>query len=126
MSLYSMKPPLASTKGRISAPSFVLLASSSRRVFPSIPRVTLVSTLLLTSVSGVSLTLRERREWRTIGSGNRSVSRKIQCLSKLLHNPEVAATVDPALSLIPPVSQNISYFDGGLLPVPIIPFVDPD
>ncbi len=36
----------------------------------------------------------------------------IQCLSKLPHDPALTPSVDPSLSLIPPVNASGSYFDG--------------
>jgi tyrosinase len=36
----------------------------------------------------------------------------IQCLSKLPHDPALTPSVDPSLSLIPPLNTSSSYYDG--------------
>ncbi len=35
-----------------------------------------------------------------------------QCLSKLPHDSALAPSVDPSVSLIPPVNASSSYYDG--------------
>ena len=40
---------------------------------------------------------------------------QLQCVANLPHDPGFYTTVDPALSLIPPVAQNSSRWDGGML-----------
>jgi len=37
---------------------------------------------------------------------------RIQCLSKLPHDSALAPSVDPSVSLIPPVNASSSYYDG--------------
>ena len=36
----------------------------------------------------------------------------LQCLSHLPHDPALAPSVDPSISLIPPVNASSSYYDG--------------
>ena len=36
----------------------------------------------------------------------------IQCLSKLPHDPAMTPSVDPSVSLIPPLNTSSSYYDG--------------
>lgn len=78
-----------------------------------------------------------RKEWRTfsteqkeewIGAVNVSIDIltpqidrpaeeifEFQCLSKLPHDPALTPSVDPLVSLIPPVNKSSSYFDGTIL-----------
>jgi len=37
---------------------------------------------------------------------------RFQCLSKLPHDPALTPSVDPSVSLIPPVNKSSSYYDG--------------
>ena len=39
----------------------------------------------------------------------------LQCLSYLPHDPALAPSVDPSVSLIPPVNASSSYYDGIIL-----------
>jgi tyrosinase len=75
-------------------------------------RIALVSALLFTSVSGHCTTPKVRKEWRCISADERAAWLKaVKCLTKLPHNPNINATVDPAFSLIPPINQSSSYYD---------------
>ena len=95
-------------------------------------RLALVSALLFISVSGHCTTPKVRKEWRRISSDERAAwinaikvflllasvlppfsTLQLQCLTKLPHNPKIVPVVDRALSLIPPLNPNSSYFDGG-------------
>jgi len=80
-----------------------------------VPRIlcfTLVSALLFTIVSGHCRAPRVRREWRRISPDERaSWINAVKCLAKLPHNPKITPIVDPALSLIPPLNSNSSYYD---------------
>jgi hypothetical protein len=42
-------------------------------------------------------------------------SSRLQCLSRLPHDPALTPSVDPSVSLIPPVNTSSSYYDGILL-----------
>jgi tyrosinase len=72
-----------------------------------------------------------RREWRTFSTEEkaewiRAVNVRInsrpyvgrfaevqtQCLSKVPHDPALTPSVDPLVSLIPPVNASSSYYDG--------------
>ncbi|KAF9647450.1 Di-copper centre-containing protein [Thelephora ganbajun] len=80
--------------------------------FVCVLRFILVSALLFVSVSGHCLIPEVRREWRSISPIERaSWINAVKCLAELPHDPKVVATVDPALSLIPPLIPNSSYFD---------------
>src|ERR1700753_4462798 len=41
---------------------------------------------------------------------------RLQCLANSPHDPSLSATVNPALSLIPPINQSSSRFDGLCVP----------
>ncbi|KAF9647444.1 Di-copper centre-containing protein [Thelephora ganbajun] len=80
--------------------------------FLCILRFILISALLFTSVSGHCRKPRVRREWRSISTTKRaSWINAVKCLAELPHDPKVTATVDPALSLIPSLTPDSSYFD---------------
>ena len=101
---------------------------------------TLLSAFLSTSVSGQCLTPRVRKEWRCLCQEERvawikainvhplpasSLSyppelTQFQCLAKLPHDPDfVGNTVDPTISLIPPVNPDSSRYDGAAFPTNI-------
>jgi hypothetical protein len=40
-----------------------------------------------------------------------------QCINTLPHNDSLFASVDPALSLIPPINKTSTYYDGNPIPV---------
>ena len=122
------------------------LISDSRMAFLDILRIALVSTLLFASASGVCVSPSVRREWRSIRPDERAAwinavkvnslfarvrsnlpdLGNLQCLAKLPHDPKIVPTVDPAFSLIPPMTPNSSYFDGERFTMWIIHFSDPD
>ncbi|KAH9986888.1 Di-copper centre-containing protein [Russula compacta] len=53
-----------------------------------------------------------RREWRTFCAQEKAEwIRAVNCLSHLPHDPALAPSVDPSLSLIPPVNASGSYYD---------------
>ncbi|KAF9785223.1 Di-copper centre-containing protein [Thelephora terrestris] len=75
-------------------------------------RVALVSAILFTSVGGHCTSPKVRREWRCISPDERAAWMKaVKCLTKLPHNPDIYVTVDPAVSLIPAINPNSSYYD---------------
>jgi len=75
-------------------------------------RIALTSALLFASVSGHCIKPKVRKEWRCISADERAAWMKaVKCLAELPHNPNIAATVDPAISVIPPINQNSSYYD---------------
>jgi len=75
-------------------------------------RIAVISTLLFTSVNGACNNPKVRQEWRSISSDDRAAwLNAIKCLAKLPHDPSVAPTVDPTLSVIPPMTTNSSYYD---------------
>lgn len=47
-----------------------------------------------------------------IGRLAEGISVLIQCLSKMPHDPALTPSVDPSVSLIPPVNASSSYYDG--------------
>ena len=108
------------------------LLSRSRMALLRALCVIVVSTLLSTSTNGQCTNPRVRKEWRSLCADERASwikainvpspleccqslltsSRELQCLANLPHDPKVAPTVDPSLSLIPPLTPNSSHFDG--------------
>lgn len=75
-------------------------------------RVALVSALFLTSVIGHCKNPQVRKEWRLLSPEERhSWLNAVECLAGLPHNPKIAASVDPTLSLIPPLTTDSSYYD---------------
>ncbi|KAA1473808.1 Di-copper centre-containing protein [Dentipellis sp. KUC8613] len=53
-----------------------------------------------------------RREWRSMSKADRSAwIRAVKCLSHLPHDPAFSPSVDPSISLIPPVNASGSYYD---------------
>ncbi|KAF8470980.1 Di-copper centre-containing protein [Russula ochroleuca] len=53
-----------------------------------------------------------RREWRAFTTEEKADwIRAINCLSQLPHDPALTPSVDPSVSLIPPVNTSSSYFD---------------
>ncbi|KAF8495783.1 Di-copper centre-containing protein [Russula emetica] len=53
-----------------------------------------------------------RKEWRTFSTEQKAEwIGAINCLSKLPHDPALTPSVDPSVSLIPPVNKSSSYFD---------------
>lgn len=77
-----------------------------------------------------------RKEWRTLSVHQRAewieavnvrlplpesylkLKPHIQCLSKQPHNHNLVATQPANVSLIPPINQNSSYYDGLSAPIP--------
>ena len=107
---------------------------------PLILVATLLSAFLFTSVSGQCLTPKVRKEWRCLCQEERAAWIKainvhplpasslscppeltqFQCLAKLPHDPKfVGNTVDPTISLIPPVNPDSSRYDGAAFPTNI-------
>jgi tyrosinase len=67
---------------------------------------------LFASANGECLIPRVRKEWRSISSEERaSWINAVKCLAKLPHDPKIVPTIDPALSLIPPVNPASTFFD---------------
>jgi len=53
-----------------------------------------------------------RREWRTFSTYEKAEwIRAVNCLSHLPHDPALAPSIDPSVSLIPPVNTYSSYYD---------------
>ncbi|KAN0111160.1 hypothetical protein V8E52_008772 [Russula decolorans] len=53
-----------------------------------------------------------RREWRAFSTEEKAEwIRAIKCLSKQPHDSALTPSVDPSLSLIPPINTSSSYFD---------------
>ncbi|KAI0271790.1 Di-copper centre-containing protein [Russula aff. rugulosa BPL654] len=53
-----------------------------------------------------------RREWRAFSTKEKAEwIRAIKCLSKLPHDPAMTPSVDPSVSLIPPLNTSSSYYD---------------
>ncbi|KAF8491892.1 Di-copper centre-containing protein [Russula emetica] len=53
-----------------------------------------------------------RKEWRTFSASQRADwIRAVNCLSHLPHDPSLTPSVDPSVSLIPPVNASGSYYD---------------
>ncbi|KAH8976448.1 Di-copper centre-containing protein [Lactarius deliciosus] len=53
-----------------------------------------------------------RREWRAFSAQEKAAwIRAVNCLSHLPHDPALTATVDPSISLIPPINASGSYYD---------------
>ena len=87
---------------------------------------------------------RVRREWRSISEAEREewvaavkvrssdpkqhtrslLLIPLQCLKKVPHKPALTRTLDLAVSQIPPVNPNSSYFDGTWNPLLWKPFAD--
>lgn len=75
-------------------------------------RVALVSAVLLTSVSGKCTHPKVRKEWRSLRADERAAwINAVKCLAKSPHNPKIVPVVDPAISLIPSLNTNSSYYD---------------
>ncbi|KAH9974195.1 hypothetical protein BJV77DRAFT_968416 [Russula vinacea] len=54
-----------------------------------------------------------RREWRTISTDEKADwIRAMNCLSQQPHDPALTPSVDPSISLIPPVNASSSFYDG--------------
>jgi len=109
-------------------------------------QILLVALVVLWSAVGVSCSYGPyrctkpavRREWRAFSSKEKAewiravnvrinscpyVGRfsegvvEIQCLSKLPHDSALMPSVDPTVSLIPPVNASSSYYDGTAYPI---------
>ncbi|KAI9436424.1 Di-copper centre-containing protein [Lactarius indigo] len=53
-----------------------------------------------------------RKEWRAFSTQEKAAwIRAVNCLSHLPHDPALTATVDPSVSLIPPINASGSYYD---------------
>ncbi|KAH9954003.1 Di-copper centre-containing protein [Russula dissimulans] len=53
-----------------------------------------------------------RKEWRKLTTDQRAEwIRAVNCLSDLPHDPALSPSVDPSISLIPPVNVSSSYYD---------------
>ncbi|KAI0271789.1 Di-copper centre-containing protein [Russula aff. rugulosa BPL654] len=53
-----------------------------------------------------------RKEWRTFSTEEKTEwIRAVNCLSKLPHDSALTPSVDPSVSLIPPVNASSSYYD---------------
>ena len=96
-------------------------------------RIAALSAFLFTSVSAHCETPKVRKEWRRLCREERAAWIKavnvyvppafsrpystfqLQCIANLPHDPDFYTTVDSAISLIPPVAQNSSRWDGGML-----------
>lgn len=68
-----------------------------------------------------SLTVSERAEWiRAVKVSfafllvRSTILTSRQCLSKLPHDPHLTATINPDLSVIPPINASGSFYDGKL------------
>jgi len=85
-----------------------------------IPSILSVALVIIWSTVGVSClydkrsctTPRVRKEWRAFSTYEKAEwIHAVNCLSHMPHDPSLAPSVDPSVSLIPPVNASGSYYD---------------